>query len=105
MKIRTGTDYYFCEDLLSEEEKAIRDEVRDWVQSRYLPKASEWFERGTFPLELVPEMSSLKLFGIELKDFGCPGMNNIAYGLICQELERGDSGLRSFISVMMPIKL
>jgi len=94
-----ATDYYRCEDLFSENERRIRDEVRRWVQTRCLPKVADWFERGVFPLELVAEMAALKLLGMKMKELACPGMSNLAYGLVCQELERGDSGLRSFVSV------
>jgi len=93
-------DYYQCDDLFSQDEKAIRDEVRSWVQRRCLPKVADWFERGVFPLELVAELASLKLLGMKMKELGCPGMSNLAYGLVCQELERCDSGLRSFVSVI-----
>ena len=94
------TDYYFCEDLLSPGEKQIRDEVRTWVDERYLPKAADYFEQGVFPVELIPEIAQLGLFGFKMKDYGGRGENNVAFGLVCQELERGDSGLRSFVSVM-----
>lgn len=95
-----ATDYYLCEDLFSAEEKEIRNKVRNWVKDRYLPKVADYFEQGIFPLEIIPELASLRVLGIKQKGFGCPGMNNMAYGLICQELERGDSGLRSFVSVI-----
>ncbi len=94
------TDYYQCDHLFSDKDKSIRDEVRNWVHNRYLPKVADYFEHGVFPREIIPELASLKLLGIKQKEFGCPGMSNIAYGLICQELERGDSGLRSFVSVI-----
>lgn len=100
MKAPQSTDYYLCDQLFSEEDRCLRDAVRNWVRTRYLPKAADYFERGVFPLEILPELASLKLFGIKQKDYGCPGLSNMAYGLICQELERGDSGLRSFVSVM-----
>jgi glutaryl-CoA dehydrogenase len=95
-----GVDYYHCDDLFSDEERKVRDAVRSWVEVRYLPKAADYFEQGVFPVELVEEMSCLGLLGMKLKDYGCLGANNVAYGLACQELERGDSGLRSFVSVM-----
>jgi glutaryl-CoA dehydrogenase len=94
------TDYYLCEDLLAKDEKQVRDQVRTWVESRYLPKAADYFEQGIFPVELIPEMAQLGLFGLKLKEYGGRGANNVAFGLACQELERGDSGLRSFVSVM-----
>ncbi len=93
-------DYYQCDDLFTDEERAFRDATRRWVESRYLPGAADYFDRGVFPLELVREMADLGLLGMKLKEFGGRGVNNMAYGLACQELERGDSGLRSFVSVM-----
>lgn len=95
-----GADFFHCDDLFSEEELRIRDSVRQWVEKRYLPKAADYFEEGVFPVHLIPELAEMGLLGMKLKDYGLPGMNNMAYGLACQELERGDSGLRSFVSVM-----
>ncbi len=93
-------DYYDCDDLLTGEELGTRDTVRRWVESRYLPGAADYFEQGVFPRDLIPEMARLGLLGSKLHDYGCPGMGHVAFGLVCQELERGDSGLRSFVSVM-----
>ena len=93
-------DYYFCEDLLSPDEKQIRDEVRTWIDRRYLPKAADYFEQGIFPVELIPEMAQMGLLGFKLNEYGGRGKNNVSFGLVCQELERGDSGLRSFVSVI-----
>ncbi|MGC8492020.1 MAG: acyl-CoA dehydrogenase family protein [Syntrophobacteraceae bacterium] len=95
-----NTDFYLCEELFSEEEKRVRDEVRNWVTGRYLPRAAEYFEKASFPVELVPEIASMGLLGIKLKEYGGRGANNVSYGLVCQELERGDSALRSFVGVM-----
>ncbi len=100
MKQFGDIDYYLCEDLLSDHERGIRDNVRSWVESRYLPRAADYFEQGTFPLDLVPEMAQMGLFGFKMKDYGGRGENNTAFGVVCRELERGDSGLRSFVSVM-----
>jgi len=94
------TDYYFCEDLLSPDEKQIRDEVRTWIDRRYLPKAADYFEQGIFPVELIPEMAQMGLLGFKLNEYGGRGKNNVSFGLVSQELERGDSGLRSFVSVI-----
>ncbi|MFZ2444893.1 MAG: acyl-CoA dehydrogenase family protein [Syntrophobacteraceae bacterium] len=94
------TDYYFCEDLLLPDEKQIRDEVRTWIDKRYLPKAADYFEQGIFPVELIPEMAQMGLLGFKLNEYGGLGKNNVSFGLVCQELERGDSGLRSFVSVI-----
>jgi glutaryl-CoA dehydrogenase len=95
----TGVDYYHCDDLLSDDERHWRDVVRHWVETAVLPQINEHFEHGTFPLDLVSDMGKLGLLGMELPGSGCPGRNSVAYGLACQELERGDSGLRSFVSV------
>src|SRR2546426_967595 len=94
-----GVDYYGVEDLLSEEERMVRDAVRDWVETEFLPVVTEHHRAGTFPLELIPKLGELGVFGATLKGYGCAGLNHVAYGLIMQELERGDSGLRSAASV------
>ncbi len=87
------------EHLLSEEEKAARDSVRSWVRERFLPRITEAHRRGEFPGELISEIAELGLFGANIQGYGCAGMNNVSYGLVLQELERGDSGLRSLCSV------
>jgi glutaryl-CoA dehydrogenase len=94
-----GVDYYGIEGLLSEEERMIRDAVRDWVEAEFLPIVPEHHRAGTFPTTLIPQLGELGVFGATLKGYGCAGLNNVAYGLIMQELERGDSGLRSCASV------
>jgi len=85
--------------LLSEEERAIRDLVRDWVGASVLPEIEGWFERGEFPAELAKELGGLGLLGMHLTGYGCLGANAVSYGLACLELEAGDSGFRSFVSV------
>jgi glutaryl-CoA dehydrogenase len=85
--------------LLSEDERLVRDTVRAFVSERVLPIINVHFRAGTFPNELIPTMAEMGLFGSNLQGYGCAGLNNVAYGLIMQELERGDSGLRSFVSV------
>ena len=92
-------DFYKVDDLYSEEERMIRDTVRSWVSERFLPVIEEHNRAGTFPLDLVPELGELCVFGASLTGYGCAGLSPVASGLICQELERGDSGLRSFVSV------
>ena len=93
-------DFYALEDQFSEEERMARDAVRAWVSERFLPLVPQHFEAGTFPMELATELAGLGVFGSNLPEsVGGAGLNNVAYGLICQELERGDSGLRSFVSV------
>jgi glutaryl-CoA dehydrogenase len=94
-----GVDYIGIEALLGEEERMVRDAVRDWVEKEFLPVVAEHHRAGTFPLDLVPGLGQLGVFGATLSGYGCAGLNNVAYGLIMQELERGDSGLRSFASV------
>jgi glutaryl-CoA dehydrogenase len=94
-----GVDYYGIEDLLSEEERMVRDAVRDWVETEFLPIVTEHHRAGTFPVSLIPKLGDLGVFGATLKGYGCAGLNHVAYGLIMQELERGDSGLRSCASV------
>jgi glutaryl-CoA dehydrogenase len=95
-----GVDFLNLDELLSDEEKLARDTVRDWVSREFLPRVQEHVRRdGSFPMELVPGLAELGLFGANLHGYGCAGMNNVAYGLVMQELERGDSGLRSFASV------
>jgi glutaryl-CoA dehydrogenase len=93
-------DFFDLETEYSEDERMVRDTVRDWVGERYMPLVMEHFENGTFPMEVVPELAELGVFGPTTpEEYGGAGLNNVAYGLICQELERGDSGLRSFVSV------
>jgi glutaryl-CoA dehydrogenase len=94
-----GTDFYGMDSLLTEEEIQVRGAVRAWVSSRFMPVVDEHVRGGTFPMELVPELGELGVFGANLAGYGCAGLGQVAYGLIMQELERGDSGLRSFGSV------
>src|SRR5207253_577980 len=94
-----GVDYYGIDALLSEDERMVRDAIRDWVEAEYLPIVTEHHRQGTFPVALLPKLGELGVFGATLKGYGCAGLNNVAYGLIMQELERGDSGLRSAASV------
>ncbi len=92
-------DFLAIDALLDEEERAIRDTVRAFVRERILPEVGEWFEQGILPLELVQEIGKLGLFGMHLDGYGLPGASAVAYGLTCMELEAGDSGLRSLVSV------
>jgi glutaryl-CoA dehydrogenase len=93
-------DFYRIEDSLESEERIVRDTVREFVDKEFLPVVVKHVRQdGSFPMELVPKMAELGLFGANLHGYGCAGMNNVAYGLVMQELERGDSGLRSFASV------
>ena len=94
-----GVDYYGIDDLLTEEQRMMRDAVRDWVEAKFLPVVSQHHRDGTFPMELAKDLGEMGVFGATLKGYGCAGLDHVAYGLIMQELERGDSGLRSFASV------
>jgi len=94
-----GVDYYGIDELLTEEQRMMRDAVRDWVEAKFLPLVSQHHRDGTFPMELAKDLGEMGVFGATLKGYGCAGLDNVAYGLIMQELERGDSGLRSFASV------
>ncbi len=95
-----GVDYYRLDDLLTDEQKMVRETVRGWVDERVLPIIAKHYQEGTFPRHLVAEMAELGLFGATLpEEYGCAGLDSIAYGLINQELERGDSAVRSFASV------
>ena len=95
-----GIDFYDIDALLSEEERMVRDTIRVWVEERLLPVIGDAYVAGRFPTELIPEIGELGVLGANLpEEYGCAGLNNVAYGLIMQELERGDSGIRSFSSV------
>jgi glutaryl-CoA dehydrogenase len=96
----SGTDYYAVDDLLDAEERMVRETARQFVENEYLPVVTEHFRNGTFPAGMAKKIAELGFFGANLpQEYGCAGLNNVAYGLINQELERGDSGLRSFVSV------
>jgi glutaryl-CoA dehydrogenase len=92
-------DFLDVDALLGDEEKAIRDTVRRWVRDRVLPEIGTWFEQGILPRELAQEVARLGLFGMHLDGYGLPGASSVAYGLTCLELEAGDSGVRSLVSV------
>ncbi len=99
VQMPSPTDLYNIDHLLSEEERMVRDTVRQWVRERVMPIIGEHFEAGTFPREIIPEIGELGLLGMHLEGYGCAGSNAVSYGLACLELEAGDSGLRSFVSV------
>ena len=107
----TSPDFLLLDDTsFSDEERLVRETIREWVGNEFMPLIQQHVRRdGSFPMELVPAMAELGMFGANLEGYGCAGMNNVAYGLLMQELERGDSGLRSFASVqgslcMFPIR-
>jgi glutaryl-CoA dehydrogenase len=95
----TGVDFLDFDSLLSDEEKLARQTARQFVDDQIMPIIEQHNREGKFPVQLVPQMAELGLFGASLKGYGCAGMSNVEYGLVTQELERGDSGLRSFVSV------
>jgi glutaryl-CoA dehydrogenase len=104
-----GVDYMEIDALFSDQEKLVRQTVREFVDQEIIPNIEEWNRKGEFPRHLVPLMAELGFYGANLEGYGCAGMSNVEYGLLMQELERGDSGLRSFVSVqgalvMYPIK-
>ncbi len=104
-----GVDYLEIDSLLSDEEKLVRRTVREFVDKEVLPHIEHWNREAKFPMHLVRQMAELGFLGANLTGYGCAGMSNVQFGLIMQELERGDSGLRSFVSVqgalvMYPIK-
>ncbi|MBI3078847.1 MAG: acyl-CoA dehydrogenase family protein [Deltaproteobacteria bacterium] len=94
-----GVDYYRIDDQLSDEERMVRDTIRDFVENEVIPIIEEHNREARFPLHLIPKLGELGVLGANLEGYGCAGLNAVAYGLIMQELERGDSGLRSFVSV------
>jgi glutaryl-CoA dehydrogenase len=98
-------DFFDLDEMLGHEERMVRDTVRQFVQREVLPTIEHNFTNESFPKELVPQMAELGFFGANLKGYGCAGMNNLAYGLIMQELEAGDSGLRSFASVQSALAM
>jgi glutaryl-CoA dehydrogenase len=99
MKKFSGFDFVAIEDRLSEDEKMVRNTIREFIEAEALPKFMEHYEKGTFPTELVQPLAELGVFGATIHGYECAGLNNVAYGLMMQELERCDSGLRSFASV------
>src|SRR5437016_6612350 len=94
-----GVDYFCVDSLFNQDELMVRSTARRFADERILPVIRDCFRDARFPTELIPEMASLGFLGANLEGYGCAGMNNVEYGLVMQELERGDSGLRSFASV------
>lgn len=96
----TGVDYFDADALLSDEERSVRDMLRKWVDDQLLPVIGDCYVERRFPRQLIPQLGELGVFGANMPQrYGCAGLNNVAYGLLMQELERGDSGVRSFASV------
>ena len=94
-----GSDLLRIDDELSDDERLVRDTVRKFAADRIMPNIADWFEAGTLPRDLVPELGQRGLLGMHLKGYGCAGMGAIAYGVTCREMEAADSGLRSLVSV------
>ena len=94
-----GVDYLQIDSLFNEQELLVRQTTRQFIEDRAVPLIRDCFRDGRFPKELIPEMGELGFFGANLEGYGCAGMSNVEYGLIMQEIERCDSGLRSFVSV------
>lgn len=92
-------DLFCLDDLLSDEDRALRDRIRDWVTKRFTPEINRCWNAATFPMELVPEIAALGVFGGNIQGYGCAGWSALTYGLALQELERGDTGLRTLASV------
>ncbi len=105
MEAFRGIDLLDIESRLSDDERQIRDTVRDFVEREAIPLVTQHFRDGTFPLDLVPRMAELGIFGAHIDGYGCAGISPIAYGLVMQELERGDSALRSFASVQSSLAM
>src|SRR5450432_565017 len=100
-----GVDYLCIDSLFNEEELLVRQTARQFVDDRVIPVIRDCYRDGRFPSELVLEMGQLGFFGASLEGYGCAGMNNVEYGLVMQEIERGDSGLRSFVSVQSALAM
>jgi glutaryl-CoA dehydrogenase len=94
-----GLDFYGLDDELTQDERLVRDNVRRFVDAEIIPIISKHYQAGTFPMDLIPKFAELGMLGANIKGYGCAGLGDVAYGLIMQELERGDSGIRSFCSV------
>src|ERR1700726_2945879 len=94
-----GVDYFLIDSQFSEQELLVRQTARQFVDDRVIPIVRDCFREARFPRELIPEFGRLGFLGANLEGYGCAGMSNVEYGLVMQELERGDSGLRSFVSV------
>ena len=99
MAAEDRVDFYQLDDLLQDKEKNIRDAVKSFVDQECMPIIADHFDRGAFPMEIIPRLSELGLFGVHVEGYGCSPINHSAYGLICQELSRCDSGLRAMFSV------
>src|SRR5437588_11009893 len=100
-----GVDFIQYDSLLTDDEKLVRNTTRQFIEDNLIPIIEECNRAGRFPRELVKPMADLGFFGASLKGYGCAGMSNVEYGLVMQEMERGDSGLRSLVSVQSALLL
>lgn len=105
MKPFNGVDFYLMDELFSEEEKLVRQSIRNFVNNDFIPEIQKAWREGSFPLKLVPKMAQLGIFGAHIDGYGCTKVSSAGYGLMMQELERGDSGLRSFASVQSSLSM
>jgi glutaryl-CoA dehydrogenase len=105
MKPFSGVDFYLVDDLLSDEEKLIRQTFRAFVDKEWMPRVQNCFREGRFPLEIIPKLAGLGVFGCHIEGYGCTKTSSAGYGIMMQELERGDSGLRSFASVQSALSM
>lgn len=105
MKSYTGVDFYLMKDLLSDEEKLIAETFRAFVDKEWMPRIKECYREGRFPLEIIPKLAELGVFGCHINGYGCTKTSSAGYGIMMQELERGDSGLRSFASVQSALSM
>src|SRR5437667_4185228 len=94
-----GVDFFAIDEILARTDLELRTRVREWVETHYLPVIAQHYERATFPLTVAREIATFGAFGGNIRGYGCSGMTPVQYGLVMQELERGDSGLRTFASV------
>jgi len=105
MKTHTIDDLIGWDRLIDDDERTIRDTVKRWVQDRWMPRITQDFEQGVFARELIPEIADLGILGGNIEGYGCAGASQVAYGLACMEVEAGDSGLRSFVSVQTSLAM
>src|SRR5579883_2991523 len=94
-----GTDYYLVDELLTDEERRIRDTVRAFANEEVIPIINDYWERAEFPFELIPKIAALDIAGTDIQGYGCPGMSTLATGLIMLELARGDASVCTFFGV------
>src|SRR6266496_5266479 len=94
-----GTDFYLIDELLTEEERRVRDTVRAFCDQEVIPIINDYWERAEFPFELIPKLAALNIAGFQIPGYGCPGMSNVTAGLVIMELARGDLSIATFMGV------